>query len=53
MKILFAEWESAGKNDLKEAFIAEGHELVCFPLGITAVQLFSEIENELLSALHK
>lgn len=31
MKILFIEWASFGNEDIKEAFEAEGHSLVCFP----------------------
>lgn len=34
MKILFIEWESFGKEDVKEAFCAEGHELVSFPVSV-------------------
>ncbi len=34
MKILFIEWESFGKEDVKEALHAEGHEIVSFPISI-------------------
>ena len=34
MKIVFIEWESFGKEDVKEAFRAEGHEMVSFPVSI-------------------
>lgn len=34
MKIVFIEWESFGKEDVKDAFHAEGHELVSFPVSI-------------------
>lgn len=31
MKILYMEWDSFGNEDMKEAFLAEGHTLVPFP----------------------
>lgn len=31
MKVLYIEWDSFGNEDMKAAFLAEGHELVCFP----------------------
>ena len=34
MKILFIEWESFGKEDVKEAIHAEGHEMVSFPISM-------------------
>ncbi len=34
MKVLLIEWESYGYQDVKEAFIEEGHELVCFPFKV-------------------
>lgn len=34
MKILFIDWESFGKEDVKAAFRAEGHELVSFPISV-------------------
>lgn len=43
MKILFIEWESYGYQDIKEAFLAEGHQLVAFPF-----QVFGHQGEELL-----
>lgn len=34
MKILMIEWDSFGKEDIEEAFCAEGHDLVLFPVSI-------------------
>ena len=31
MKVLFIEWKSFGNEDIKEAFEAEGHKVVCYP----------------------
>lgn len=55
MKILFAEWASYGRNDLKEAFIAEGHSLVCFPFSIDLSRLHNDPETEhtLSEVLHR
>lgn len=46
MKILFVEWKSFGRNDLKEAFAAEGHTLVIFPLPIVESKLHDDPETE-------
>lgn len=46
MKILFVEWESWGRKDLKEAFIAEGHELLIFPFQIVESRLHHDPETE-------
>ena len=46
MKILFVEWKSFGRNDLKEAFVAEGHTLVIFPLPIVESKLHDDPETE-------
>lgn len=32
VKLLYIEWKSYGEADMKSAFIAEGHQLVCLPL---------------------
>lgn len=53
MKILFAEWKSIGQNDLKAAFVAEGHKLTCFSLMIQNGLPVPETENRLRSVLHK
>ena len=53
MKILFIEWASFGNEDIKEAFIAEGHQTVCFLFSNKDGRRSAEIESELTSALHK
>ncbi len=55
MKILFVEWGSYGQEDMKEAFIAEGHRLVCFPFVVAEgkVRYDLEIENSLRAVLRK
>lgn len=53
MKILFIEWASFGNNDIKEAFTAEGHQVVCFPFSNRDSRQDVEIEAELTDALRK
>lgn len=53
MKILFIEWASFGNEDITEAFIAEGHQTVCFPFSSKDGRRSAEIDSELTSALHK
>lgn len=53
MKILFIEWASFGNSDIKDAFIAEGHRIVCFPFSNKDSRQDEVIENELASVLHK
>ena len=53
MKILFIEWASFGNNDIKEAFAAEGHDVVCFPFSNKDARKNTEIEEALTSTLHK
>lgn len=53
MKILFIEWASFGNEDIKEAFIAEGHTLVCFPFSNRDSRRDTEIETELSCVLHR
>ncbi len=36
MKILFIEWASYGKDDLKKAMVEEGYELVIFPFSVSS-----------------
>ena len=50
MKILFIEWASFGNADIKEAFIAEGHTLTCFPFSNRDGRKDAEIESELSGA---
>ena len=52
MKILFIEWESFGKEDVKMAFCAEGHELLMFPVLIEDdLDDAPELKEKLTSAL--
>lgn len=54
MKILFIEWESLGKEDIKEAFRAEGHELIDFPVPIEGeLDDAPGLEQKLCSVLHQ
>lgn len=55
MKILFLEWESLGKEDIKSALLAEGHSLVCFPFSLTEGDLChdSGTEERMHSFLHQ
>lgn len=53
MKILFIEWASFGNEDIKEAFKAEGHSLVCFPFSNKDGRKDAEIESSLSGVLHK
>lgn len=55
MKILFIEWASFGRKDLKAAFAAEGHQLICFPFQIDLRRLHNdpELEQELTEAIQK
>ena len=54
MKILMIEWDSFGKEDIEEAFCAEGHDLVLFPVSIDGdLDTSFEIRQRLLAALHQ
>ncbi len=53
MKILFAEWSSFGKEDMKEAMIKEGHTLVCFPFSNKEGRHDIQTEASLLASLRK
>ena len=54
MKILMFEWDSFGKEDIEEAFCAEGHDLVLFPVSIDGdLDTSFEIRQRLLAALHQ
>lgn len=53
MKILYIEWACFGDKDIKDAFVAEGHDYVCFDL--PAGRNFrndDKTESDFLSALH-
>lgn len=53
MKILFIEWKSFGNEDIKEAFTAEGHMVVCFPFSNRDARRDEELEAELIGALRR
>lgn len=53
MKLLFVEWASFGNEDIKEAFRAEGHSLVCFPFSNRDGRKDAEIEEALSGVLHR
>ncbi len=53
MKILFIEWASFGNEDIKEAFTAEGHTVICFPFSNRDGRQDTEIAAELTCALHR
>ena len=53
MKILYIEWASFGSEDMKDAFVREGHTLVNFPFSNKETRHDETIENDLASVLHK
>ncbi len=55
MKILFIEWPSFGRKDLKEAFTAEGHDLIIFPFAIDLSKLHNDptLEDSLSKTLRR
>lgn len=53
MKILFIEWASFGNADMKDAFVKEGHEVICFPFSNRDARRDKEIEAALASRLHE
>lgn len=54
MKVLFVEWDSFGKEDMKEAFCAEGHELILFPVSMEEdLDDAPELEGRLAAVLHQ
>lgn len=53
MKILYIEWASFGNDDMKDAFLKEGHELVLFPFNNkNDVREDTETANRLTESLH-
>ncbi len=52
MKILFIEWASFGNEDMKEAFVAEGHSVVSFSFSNRDPRRDEIIEKELTEKLH-
>lgn len=54
MKIVVVEWDSFGNDDIKEAFIAEGHKVACFPFSNkNNARRDEELEMRLSSCLHR
>lgn len=53
MKILFIEWASFGNNDMKEAFIAEGHTVICYPFSNKDSRRDEEVEKDFASFLRR
>ncbi len=55
MKIVFAEWGGFGSEDVKEAFIAEGHELIrfLFPAQYGRHNRDAETESRLSALFHQ
>ena len=53
MKILYIEWASFGNEDMKEAFVKEGHTLVSFPFSNKEARHDEMVESKLSSVLHK
>ena len=53
MKILFIEWNSFGNEDIKKAFAAEGHNVVCYPFANRDGRRDAELEKELSAFLRR
>lgn len=53
MTILFIEWKSFGNSDIKDAFAAEGHRVVCYPFSNRDPRRDCEAEESLTASLHK
>lgn len=54
MKILLIEWKAYGQQDIRQAFIAEGHSVVQFPFSTREdARQNPELERKLEAALHK
>lgn len=53
MKILFMEWASFGNQDIKDAFAAEGHDVVCFPFSNKDPRSDTEVAGALTTFLHR
>lgn len=51
MTILYIEWNSFGNEDMKEAFQAEGHTLVCFPFSNKEGRHDESVESSLMGVL--
>ena len=53
MKVLFIEWKSFGNEDIKEAFAAEGHAVICYPFSNKDSRRDAELEADFASVLHR
>ena len=53
MKIVFIEWKSFGNDDIKEAFAAEGHEVVNYSFDNKDSRRDAELEKDLVSTLRR
>lgn len=53
MKILFIEWNSFGNEDIKKAFAAEGHNVVCYPFANRDGRRDAELEKDLSAFLRR
>lgn len=53
MKLFFIEWKSFGNDDIKAAFRAEGHEVVCYPFDNKDGRRDSVLEQDLTAALRR
>ncbi len=53
MTILYIEWNSFGNEDMKEAFQAEGHTLICFPFSNKEGRHDEAVESSLMGVLRK
>lgn len=53
MKIQFIEWKSFGNEDIREAFIAEGHTVVSYPFSNKDSRKDEELEKAFAASLHR
>ena len=53
MKILFIEWKSFGNDDIKDAFAAEGHEVINYPFANKDGRHDVDLEKDLASVLRR
>lgn len=53
MTILYIEWNSFGNEDMKDAFQAEGHTLICFPFSNKESRHGEAVESTLMGVLRQ
>ena len=53
MKVLFIEWKSFGNEDIKEAFEAESHKVVCYPFSNKDGRRDEELEKDFTFVLRR